>query len=58
VAAALHPLLEGYGDHPPRLSWYLAAAVLGRAARPFQRQSEAWPERVEAMLATAQEVLD
>ncbi|MEA2392179.1 MAG: ATP-binding cassette, subfamily bacterial [Solirubrobacteraceae bacterium] len=58
VAAALDPLLEGYGDHPPRLSWYLAATILGRAARPFQRQSEAWPERVEAMLATAQEVLD
>jgi ABC-type multidrug transport system fused ATPase/permease subunit len=58
VAAALDPLLEGYGDRPPRLSWYLAATLVERAARPFQRQSEAWPERVEAMLATAQEVLD
>ena len=50
----LEPLLGGYGRRPPALDWHLGAAILGRAAHPFQRQLPNWPERVEAMLAAAE----
>jgi ABC-type lipoprotein export system ATPase subunit len=57
-AAALQAVLEGvvagYGERPAALDWHVAAAVLGRAAHPFQRQVPAWPERTERMLATAE----
>jgi hypothetical protein len=54
VEAVLEPLLDGYGGRPADLDWHLAAAILGRAAHPFHRQVPAWPERVEAMVATAE----
>ncbi len=54
VQAVLDPLLEGYGDRPDALEWHLAAAVLGRAAHPFQRQVPGWRERVEATVAVAE----
>ena len=41
VQAVLEPLLEGYGARPDALDWHLAAAVLARAAHPFQRQVRA-----------------
>jgi ATP-binding cassette, subfamily B, bacterial len=53
----LQELLAGYGDRPAGLQWYLSAAILARAARPFTRQSGDWPDRVEAIVATAQEVI-
>jgi ABC-type multidrug transport system fused ATPase/permease subunit len=51
------PLLAGYGAHPPGLDWYLAAVVLLRAPHPFHRFTPAWPERVDGMVRTAEEVL-
>jgi ABC-type multidrug transport system ATPase subunit len=54
VHAVLDQLLEGYGRRPEALDWYLAAAILGRAAHPFQRQVPSWPERVEGMVAAAE----
>jgi Ser/Thr protein kinase RdoA (MazF antagonist) len=54
VHAVLEPLLEGYGARPEALDWHLAAAVLGRAAHPFQRQVPHWRERAEATLAVAE----
>jgi ATP-binding cassette subfamily B protein len=56
VHAVLEPLLEGYGDRPDALEWHLGAAILGRAAHPFHRQLPGWPERVEWMVAAAEEV--
>jgi hypothetical protein len=53
----LGPLLDGYGGRPERFDWHLAAAILGRAAHPFQRQVPAWRERVEANVASAERVL-
>ena len=50
----LDGLLAGYGDRPAALEWHLAAALLGRAAHPFQRQAADWPERTERMLAAAE----
>ena len=54
---ALGPLLEGYGGRPDALEWYLAAAILARAAHPFQRQLPEWPERVESTIAAAEACL-
>jgi hypothetical protein len=54
VHAVLDPLLEGYGGRPEALEWHLAAAVLARAAHPFQRQVPGWRERVEATVAVAE----
>jgi Ser/Thr protein kinase RdoA (MazF antagonist) len=52
----LETLLEGYGDRPDELPWYLATTMLRRAARPFRYQDEHWPERMEQMVATAEAV--
>ena len=54
VGAVLDAMLSGYGERPQALEWHLAAAILGRAAHPFQRQVPEWPERVEAMVAAAE----
>jgi Ser/Thr protein kinase RdoA (MazF antagonist) len=56
VHAVLEPLLEGYGSRPEALDWHLSVAILGRAAHPFQRQLPGWPERVERMVAAAEEL--
>jgi ATP-binding cassette subfamily B protein len=57
VHAVLDPLLEGYGERPAELDWHLAAAVLARAAHPFQRQVPRWRERAEATVAVAEACL-
>ncbi|HEY7075945.1 MAG TPA: ATP-binding cassette domain-containing protein, partial [Solirubrobacteraceae bacterium] len=49
----LAAVLEGFHDWPPAFDWYLAAAILARAAHPFQRLVDGWEERVPAMVATA-----
>jgi hypothetical protein len=54
VQAVLERLLAGYGSRPDALEWHLAAAVLARAAHPFQRQVPGWSERVEATVAVAE----
>src|SRR6185312_2624745 len=33
----LAAVLDGFGARPPAFDWYLAAAILARAAHPFQR---------------------
>jgi hypothetical protein len=35
----------------------VAVAILARALTPFQRQLPAWPERAQAVLATADAML-
>lgn len=57
VRATLDALLEGYGTRPEGLDWQLATAVLIRASHPFHRQLPEWPQRVEAMVATAEAIL-
>ena len=57
IVAVLGPLLDGYGGRPECFDWHLAAAILGRAAHPFQRQVSGWPGRVEATVETAERVL-
>jgi ATP-binding cassette subfamily B protein/subfamily B ATP-binding cassette protein MsbA len=53
----LDELLEGYGDHPAGLQWYLATCILRRAPRPFRYLDEHWPERVEGMVAASEAAL-
>jgi ATP-binding cassette, subfamily B, bacterial len=57
IEAVQEPLLAGYGARPAALDWYMAALVLTRAPHPFHRLVPAWPERVEGMVSTAEEVL-
>jgi phosphotransferase family enzyme len=55
--AALDALLGGYGERPEALEWYFAASLLRRAPSPFRLHKRRWPERIEAMVAAAEEVL-
>jgi hypothetical protein len=55
--AILDELVEGYGERPEGLNWYLSALILRRASHPFRRMRTAWPERVAAMVSSAEEAL-
>ena len=57
VAHALASILDGYGARPQALSWWLAAALLGRARSAFRLQKSKWPVRVEAGVALTEDVL-
>jgi ATP-binding cassette, subfamily B, bacterial len=57
ASEVLDDLLEGYGDHPLGLSWYLASCILRRSPRPFRYLDEHWPERVEGMVRSAETVV-
>jgi glycosyltransferase involved in cell wall biosynthesis len=52
--ATLDLMLEGYGQRPEHLSWYLATTILRRVAEPFRHQDDGWPERTEEMVAAAE----
>jgi ABC-type cobalamin/Fe3+-siderophores transport system ATPase subunit len=54
---AIDALLNGYGREPDAFRWYLATSILRRAPAPFRRQEDGWPNRVEAMVATAETAL-
>jgi Ser/Thr protein kinase RdoA (MazF antagonist) len=54
--AVLDTLLQGYGERPAELSWYLSTMLLRRARRPFRYQDEHWPAHVEGMVAAAEVV--
>jgi aminoglycoside phosphotransferase (APT) family kinase protein len=55
--AVLDGLLAGYGHNPGGLDWYLAAALLRRAERPFRVLEEDWPARVEELVDAADRAL-
>jgi Phosphotransferase enzyme family len=54
---ALDALVAGYGERPDDLEWYLAALLLRRAPNAFRLHKRRWPQRLEAMVAAAEEVL-
>jgi len=54
--AARDRLLAGYGARPGGLDWHLSAAILVRASHPFHKAAPAWMERVEELVAAAEEV--
>jgi hypothetical protein len=51
---AIDALLEGYGERPEGLPWYMATMMLRRAAHPFRRFDPDWPERVQAIVGAAE----
>jgi hypothetical protein len=53
----LEKLLEGYGDRPDGLAWYLSTCLLRRSPFPFRYLDENWPERIEAMIAASEAAL-
>jgi alpha-maltose-1-phosphate synthase len=55
--AVLDRVVEGYARRPEELSWYLATTILRRSPRPFRRQEDEWPQRIEEMVAAAERVL-
>jgi hypothetical protein len=56
--AALTRLLEAYGEPPPDLDWYLAAQILCQVGSPFRKAWPDWPQKLEAIIAAAETVLD
>jgi starch synthase len=50
-------VVEGYARRPEELSWYLATTILRRSPRPFRRQAEQWPQRIEEMVSAAERVV-
>jgi ATP-binding cassette subfamily B protein len=56
--AILDALVDGYGQRPEGLDWYFSTLILRRASHPFRRIRNDWPERVERMVASAEEALD
>jgi starch synthase len=54
--SVLDLVVEGYARRPEELSWYLATTILRRAPRPFRQQEEQWPQRMEGMVAAAEQV--
>jgi hypothetical protein len=54
---ALEELLEGYGERPPALSWYLATCILRHSRYPFRYFDERWPEQIEGMVTAAEAAL-
>jgi thiamine kinase-like enzyme len=54
--ATVEDLVDGYGDRPEALDWYLATMVLRRAPRPFRYLDEHWPHRVQGMVRAAESV--
>jgi uncharacterized protein (DUF2252 family) len=54
---ALAALLDGYGEPPEGLRWYLAASLLRRAPSPFRLHKRRWPARMESIVADAEAVL-
>jgi energy-coupling factor transporter ATP-binding protein EcfA2 len=52
--SVLDALLEGYGDVPAGLDWYMATALLRRSAQPFRTLEEHWRARVESIIDTAE----
>jgi hypothetical protein len=48
-------LVEGYGERPPALEWYVSTVLLDRSPRWFHRLTPDWRERTEALLGAAEE---
>jgi hypothetical protein len=49
-------MVDAYGLRPEGLAPYLAASILIRAPSPFRKLEDGWRERVEALVAAAEEV--
>jgi hypothetical protein len=57
AATTLDVLVDGYGDRPDTVPWYLAIILLRRARIPFRRLVDGWPELIETRVALAETAL-
>jgi Ser/Thr protein kinase RdoA (MazF antagonist) len=57
ISRLLVDLVEGYGERPVGLSWYLATSIVRRSPEPFRYVEEHWPERIEGMIAASEAAL-
>jgi ATP-binding cassette subfamily B protein len=57
ACAVLARLGEAYGRAPRALDWHLAAALVCRSSAPFRRFRPDWPDRIEGIVAAAEEVV-
>jgi aminoglycoside phosphotransferase (APT) family kinase protein len=55
--AVLDDLVQGYGERPAHLSWYLATTILRESPWPFRYLEPDWPLRVEAAVTSTEEAL-
>ena len=54
---ALDDVVQGYGERPGHLSWYLATMILRRAPRPFRYFEADWRPRVARMVEASEGAL-
>jgi ABC-type multidrug transport system fused ATPase/permease subunit/Ser/Thr protein kinase RdoA (MazF antagonist) len=54
---ALDHVVQGYGERPTDLSWYLATMILRRAPRPFRYFDADWRRRVARMVEASEGAL-
>jgi ATP-binding cassette, subfamily B, bacterial len=57
ASGALEGLVSGYGLRPHALAWYLSTSILRRSPFPFRYMEPNWPQRIERMVADAEEAL-
>jgi hypothetical protein len=57
ISGLLDDVVEGYGERPSGLAWYLATSIIRRSPEPFRYVEEQWPERIEGMVGAAERVL-
>jgi len=57
ISRLLAELVEGYGERPLGLPWYVATSIVRRSPEPFRYVEQHWPERIEGMIAASEAAL-
>ncbi|MGI9119554.1 MAG: ABC transporter transmembrane domain-containing protein [Acidimicrobiales bacterium] len=57
AAAALGALVDGYGETPDGLAWYLSTSILRRSPFPFRYYGVHWRVQVESMVRASESAL-
>lgn len=55
--AALVRVVQGAGDEPDHLHWFVAATLLRRVDRAVRRLKRDWPERTDALVAAVEDAV-
>ena len=57
VRTVLGALVGAYGEAPDDLAWHLATTMLRRIDRPLRRLKRQWPERIEAVVRSIEDLV-
>lgn len=57
AGSTLAVLVDGYGEAPDDLRWYLSTCILRRAPFPFRHYGEQWRDQVGSMVRAAEAAL-